>query len=185
MTTSTNLPMKNALVANWSFADPLSNVHGLSFSQISAAGEPVTYIVAGKSHFDVAIHGPEDERKTPGLPLQLSKPAEAELECVIACVQHEVLANASKFGMTADQVQDRFKSPLSKNGTYPANLRVKIAGTRYWADGALTGAPASHAGRTWQAKIHLKSIWVAANAWGLTCIALDLQETRVEVECPF
>jgi hypothetical protein len=76
---------------------------------------------------------------------------------MIACVQHEVLENATKFGMNADDVQELFKSPMSKNGMFPANLRVKLSGTRYWADGVLTDAPDSHAGRAWQAKVHFKT----------------------------
>jgi hypothetical protein len=172
-------------VADWSFADPQKNVNDFSFSQLTVGGGLVTYVFEGKSHFDVATRGLDGERKTPGLQLQLSKVAEAELECMIACVQHEMLENATKFGMNADDVQELFKSPMSKNGTFPANLRVKMSGTRYWADGALTNAPDSHAGRKWQAKVHFKSIWIAPNAWGITCAALDLQEMRTEVECPF
>ena len=169
------------VVSDWSFGDPQSNVHGLSFSPISAEDAPVTYTFEAKSHFDVSTLG--TDRKTPGLQLQLSKLAESELECVMACVEHEVVENAEKFGMTAEEAAARFKSPMSKNGTYPANLRVKTTGTRYWANGEPTAAPAFHAGRTWQAKVHFKSLWFAPDAWGLSCVAVDMQEVRTE--CPF
>ena len=171
------------VVSDWSFSDPQSNVHGLSFSSISAADAPVTYAFEAKSKFEVSTVGTDGGRKTPGLQLQLSKMAEAELECIMACVEHEVVENAARFGMTRDDARERFKPCLTKTGMYPANLRVKTAGTRYWANGEPTAAPASHAGRTWQAKVHFKSLWFAPDAWGLSCVATDLQEVRTE--CPF
>ena len=183
-TLSRTMAKQASLVVNdWSFADPQSNVHGLSFSSISAADAPVTYTFEAKSHFDVSPLGTNGDRKTPGLQLQLSKLAEAELECVMACVEHEVVENAARFGMTQEEARARFKTCLTKTGTYPANLRVKTTGTRYWASGEPTAAPASHAGRIWQAKVLFKSLWFAPDAWGLSCVATDMQEVRTE--CPF
>ena len=173
------------VVSDWSFADPQSNAHGLSFSHISVAGAPVTYTFEGKSHFQASTVGPDGQRKTPGLQLQLSKVAEDELDCTMACVQHEVIKNAEKFGMTTEEAAARFKSPLSKNGTYPANLRVKTADTRYWKDGAMTLAPDSHAGKKWQVCVLFKSLWFAPDAWGISAVATDMQETCEIVECPF
>ena len=173
------------VVSDWSFADPQRNAHGLSFSQISVAGAPVSYTFEGKSHFEVSTVGPDGQRKTPGLQLQLSKVAEDELDCTIACVQHEVVENAARFGMTPEDARARFKSPLSKNSTYPANLRVKTTETRYWKDGALTAAPDSHAGKKWQAVVLFKSLWFAPDAWGISAVATDMQETCENVECPF
>jgi hypothetical protein len=172
-------------VSDWSFADPQNNARGLSFSQISAAGTPVAYTFEGKSHFEVSTYGLDGQRKTPGLQLQLSRMAEDELDCVMACVQHEVVQNAAKFGMTPEDARARFKSPFSKNGTYPANLRVKTTETRYWKDGALTAAPESHADKKWQAVVLFKSLWFAPDAWGISAVATDLQETCESVECPF
>ena len=173
------------VVSDWSFSDPQSNTRGLSFSQISAAGTPVAYTFEGKSHFEVSTVGPDGQRKTPGLQLQLSRMAEDELDCVMACVQHEVVQNAAKFGMTPEDARARFKSPLSKNDMYPANLRVKTAETRYWKDGALTAAPASHVGKIWQAVVLFKSLWFAPDAWGISAVATDMQEICESVECPF
>ena len=173
------------VVSDWSFADPQSNAHGLSFSQISAAGAPVTYHFEGKSNFEVSTVGPDGQRKTPGLQLQLSSVAEDELECTIACVQHEVIQNAAQFGMTPEQARAQFKSPLSKTGTYPANLRVKTTETRYWKDKELTVAPDSHANKKWQVVVLFKSLWFAPDAWGISTVATDMQETSEIVECPF
>ena len=173
------------VVSDWSFADPQSNAHGLSFSQITAAGTPVAYTFEGKSHFQASTVGPDGQRKTPGLQLQLSKVAEEELDCTMACVQHEVVENAAKYGMTPENARAQFKSPFSKNGTYPANLRVKTTDTRYWKDGALTTAPDSHVGTKWQACVLFKSLWFAPDAWGISTVATDLQETCEVVECPF
>ena len=173
------------VVSDWSFADPQCNARGLSFSQISAAGTPVAYTFEGKSHFEVSAVGIDGQRKTPGLQLQLSRLAEDELDCVMACVQHEVMQNSAKFGMTPEDARARFKSPFSKNGTYPANLRVKITDTRYWKDGAQTVTPESHAGKEWQACVLFKSLWFAPDAWGISAVATDLQEMRESIECPF
>ena len=90
------------VVSDWSFSDPQRNAHGLSFSQISAAGAPVSYTFEGKNHFEVSAVGPDGQRKTPGLQLQLSKVAEDELDCTIACVQHEVAENAARFGIAPE-----------------------------------------------------------------------------------
>ena len=173
------------VVSDWSFADPQKNAHGLSFSQISAAGAPVSYTFEGRSHFEASTVGPDGQRKTPGLQLQLSSVAEDELECTIACVQHEVVQNAARFGMTPEDARARFKSPMSKHDMYPANLRVKTTETRYWKDGAMTAAPDSHSGKKWQAVLLFKSLWFAPDAWGISAVATDMQETSEIVECPF
>ncbi len=115
------------VVSDWSFAAPQSNTRGLSFSQITAAGMPIAYTFEGKSHFEASAVSPDGQRKTPGLQLQLSKVAEDELDCVMACVQHEVVENAAKYGMTPENARTQFKPTMSKNGQYPANLPVTPA----------------------------------------------------------
>ena len=107
------------------------------------------------------------------------------LECTMARVQHEVVENAAKYGTTPEDARSQFKSPFSKNGTYPANLRVKTTDTRYWKDGALTTAPDSHMGKKWQACVLFKSLWFAPDAWGISTVATDMQKTCEVVECPF
>ena len=87
--------------------------------------------------------------------------------------------------MTPEDARARFKSPLSKNGVYPANLRVKTTETWYWKDGALTTAPDSHAGKKWQAVVLFKSLWFAPDAWGISAVATDMHSTCENVECPF
>ena len=182
---STMAKQASMIVSNWSFADPQSNAHGLSFSSITSEGAPVSYTFEGKSHFEASSVGPDGQRKTPGLQLQLSKVAEDDFDCAIACVQHEVTENASKFGMTPVEARARFKSPLSKNSTYPANLRVKTADTRYWKDGSQTLAPLTHAGKKWMTRVLFKSLWFAPDAWGVSAVATDMQEICETVECPF
>ena len=178
---------KNSMlvVSNWTFTDPFRNAHGLSFSQITNGDAPVVYSFEGANHFDASTHTLGGERTTPGIQMQLSKLAESELDCVIACVQQEVIENAEKYGVTSIIARDRFKSPLSKKDKFPANFRVKINGTRYWKDGNPTTAPESHAGKKWQAKVHLKSLWFSKDAWGISCVATDLQEICENVICPF
>lgn len=189
-TLSTQLPemskkVRSLVVSDWAFGPPSQNSQGLTFVQISHAGAPVHYIFEGKSHFDVSSTSADGSAKTPGLQLQLSQLAEAELECMMACILHHVVENASEYGMRAEDAQQNFKPCMAKNGEFAANLRVKTASTKYWKQGCLTPAPPSHAGRLWNVKVHFKSLWFAENAWGVSCAATDMQENEVVVECPF
>ena len=177
--------IKPLVVSDWSFAPTSTNSQGLLFSQISHKGEPVTHVFEAKSHFDMSAVGADGASRTPGLMLQLSREAENEMECVMSCCLHHVTEHASDYGMVAEQVESKFKPCFVKNGLFPANLRVKTAGVRYWAEGALTTAPSSHVGCEWTVKIHLKSLWFAPDAWGISCTATDMQEHRTVIEYPF
>jgi len=167
------------VVSGWSFQPMQSNAAGLAFSQITCLGEPVTFTFEAQSHFDVSTD------HAPSLKLQLRALTEGELDCMFACVLNHVEENATLYGMTAQEVRERFKSPFFKKDPFPANLRVKVAATKYWADGTLTKAPDSHTNRTWQVRVHLKSLWFAPNAWGVSCLATDLSEVKTDIICPF
>ena len=173
------MPKESLVVANWSFDDPQSNTTGLSFCQITCHGEPVTFTFEGQSHFDISTEN------SPNLKLQLHALTESELDCVFACILKYVEEHAALYGMTAQEARERFKPCFTKKEQFPASLRVKVAATRYWADGALAKPPNSHACRTWQARVHLKSLWFAPNAWGVSCLATDLSEVKTDIICPF
>ena len=172
---------KSLVVSSWSFLPPQPNSAGLAFSAIACDNEPVTFTLSGRSHFEVSALA----EGAPSLKLQLEAATESELECVFACVLAHVEENAATFGLTPQEARERYKPPLTKNGVFPANLRVKVAQSRYWEDGKLVGAPETHVGCTWQARVHLKSLWFAPNAWGVSCSATDLQEVKTEMICPF
>ena len=179
-----HMPEKMLSVCDWTFMPCQKNTQGLSFSQISNDRDSVYHSFEASSYFD-ASYGPEGNH-TPSLQLALQPKTESELDCMISCVRHYVEQNCEEFGMTQQQAVDRFKSPFVKNGMYAANLRVKLAGTRYWsADENIVSPPTSHATRNWNVRVHFKSVWVSPDAWGLSCQACDLQELTLEAKFPF
>jgi len=173
------MPKESLIVADWSFADPQTNASGLSFCQITCHGSPVTFTFEGDSHFDISTEN------SPNLKLQLRALTEGELDCVFVCILKYVEEHAALYGMTAQEARERFKPCFTKKEQFPASLRVKVAATKYWADGTLTKPPDSHANRTWQVRVHIKSMWFAPNAWGVSCIATDLSEVKTDIICPF
>ena len=108
---------------------------------------------------------------------------------------HEVHAQSQQFFgqvLTEEHVQSLYKAVTKKNGDYPRHLRAKVntAGanrTRYWdASKARMDPPADHTGLTFSARVVLRAIWIAGEAWGLVADVTDLllQDESV-VECPF
>ena len=173
------MPKESLIVNDWAFAPSQPNTAGLSFCQITCHGEPVTLTFEGQSHFDLSTEN------SPNLKLQLQPLTEGELDCVFACILKYVEENSALYGMTAQEARERFKPCFTKKEPFPGSLRVKVASTRYWADGTLTKPPESHACRTWQVRAHLKSLWFAPTAWGVSCLATDLSEVKSDVICPF
>ncbi len=112
-----------------------------------------------------------------------------------AALQHEVQAQSTLFfssPQTIEQVSDAYKHVTRKKDAYPRHLRVKVNTTglqavRYWgADKQRIDALESHAGALFTAKVLLRSLWFADDAWGLVCEATDLmQQVEVAAECPF
>jgi len=93
--------------------------------------------------------------------------------------------------LTPTQILGRYKAISKKVGEYPRNMRVKLSEgirpTRYWdAQRARIDTPPHHAGMTVNAVVHLRGLWVSANAWGLVCDGTDIQILDAPiVECPF
>ena len=108
---------------------------------------------------------------------------------------HEVLAQSLRFfgrKLSEEDVLTMYKPITKKTGEYPRQLRVKVNttgyhSTRYWdAQRTRIDAPESHAGKIFNAKVALRALWVAPEAWGLVCDATDLQEQEQAPEvCPF
>ena len=179
-----HMPENMLSVCDWTFMPLQKNTQGLKFSQISNDRDSIYHSFEASSYFD-ASYGPEGNH-TPSLQLTLQPKTESEFDCMISCIRHHVEDKCEEFGMTLQQAIDRFKSPFVENGMYPANLRVKLAGTRYWsADENNVSAPATYATREWKVRVHFKSIWVSPDAWGLSCQACDLQEITSKAKFPF
>ena len=179
-----HMPENMLSVCDWTFMPCQKNTQGLRFSQISNDRDPVYHSFEASSYF-YASYGPEGNH-TPSLQLTLQPKTESEIDCMISCIRHHVEDRCEEFGMTQQQAIDRFKSPFVKNGMYPANLRVKLAGARYWsADENTMSPPTTHAAREWKVRVHFKSVWVSSDAWGLSCQACDLQEITSKAKFPF
>ena len=131
-------------------------------------------------------------RKT--LTLRLSRDWDGPLGIVEAALLKMVHANSEEyFGqrLTEDEILGRYKAITKKMGKYPRNLRVKLSegvrATRYWdAERARIDAPSHHAGMAINTVVHLRGLWIGADAFGLVCDATDLQILEAPVvECPF
>ena len=160
---------------------------------ISHGGKPIYLTLENVfSPFDLSSFN-ENSRKT--LTLRLPKEWDGPFDCMEAALQHEVQEQISRFfasPQTAEQVSDAYKLITKKNADYPRHLKVKVNTTglqsvRYWdADKQRIDALETHAGVLFTAKVLLRSLWFADDAWGLVCDATDLMlQGEVAAECPF
>ena len=178
----------------WVFAKPVGPPDGaVQTVQLSFKSEPIGLRLEGAhSPFDASsLDG--NPRKT--LTLRLTKQWEEAFECMEACLLERVANNSQEVlgrDLPAEQVQEMYKSICKKTGEYPANLRVKVNTTgayptRYWnTDKTRADPPEDHACATYNARVILRALWLAGDAWGLVCDATDLQsDSGVDAECPF
>ena len=160
---------------------------------INHGGRPIELTLeAVYSPFDLGSFN-ENTRKV--LTLRLPKEWDEVFECMEACLLHEVQEQSGRFfgqPQTAEQVSDSFKVVSKKNGEFPRHLKVKvqtsgIASARYWdKDKKRISAPEGHIGLLFTAKVVLRALWFAEDAWGLVAEATDLMiQEEVNVECPF
>ena len=85
-----------------------------------------------------------------------------------------------------------YKPVTKKTGDYPRHLRVKVNTTglqaaRYWDQAKKRiSALEDHAGLLFTAKVAIRALWFADDAWGLVVEATDLMlQEEISVECPF
>jgi len=160
---------------------------------VSHGGKPIELTLeAVYSPFDLSSFN-ENARKT--LTLRLPKEWDNPFDCMEACLLHEVQEQSGRFfgqPQTAEHVTDAYKAVTKKNGEYPRHLKVKVQTTgvssaRYWnKDRKRISAPADHAGLLFTAKVVLRALWFAEDAWGLVAEATDLMlQDEVSAECPF
>ena len=122
--------------------------------------------------------------------------AEARAAAVGEAAKLSEAANSQAlFGerLSEEQLIERYKSITQKTGDFPRNVRAKVnlgAGpyvTRYWDMArAAVPAPGLYAGKSYNAVLSIRSLWVSNDAWGLVCDATDLQIVESPpVDCPF
>jgi hypothetical protein len=160
---------------------------------ITHGGRPIELTLeAAFSPFNLSSFN-DNTRKT--LTLRLSKEWDGPFDCMEAALQYEVQEqNARYFAspQTPEQVADAYKLITKKNADYPRHLRVKVNTTglqsvRYWdKDKKRVNPPQDHTGLLFIAKVWLRSLWFAEDAWGLVAEASDLMILEeVTSECPF
>ncbi len=93
----------------------------------------------------------------------------------------------------ASEAHNNPERPVTKkNAEYPRHLRVKVNTTglqsvHYWdKDKKRVNPPQDHTGLLFTAKVWLRSLWFAEDAWGLVADSSDLMILEeVTSECPF
>ena len=93
--------------------------------------------------------------------------------------------------LTAQQIEENYKSPLHKKGDYPALLRSKIntSGTnqlRIWdAQGGPAEEPTGWKDLQVKPRLHIRSLWIMGPSFGFTIECTDLQLHPPCRACPF
>jgi len=160
---------------------------------ITHGGRPIELTMeAVYSPFDLSSFN-ENTRKT--LTLRLPKEWDGPFDCMEACLLHEVQEQSGRFfgsAQTPEQVSEAYKAVTKKNADYPRHLKVKVNTTgiqavRYWdKEKKRVNPPEDHTGVLFTAKVVLRSLWFAEDAWGLVADASDLMlQEEVTAECPF
>ena len=161
---------------------------------ISHGGKPIELTLEGLySPFDLGSFQEASTRKT--LTLRLPKEWDNVFDCMESCLVHEAQEQSSRFfgqPQSPEQIADAYKAITKKNGDYPRHLKVKvqtagISSVRYWdKDRKRISAPVDHTGLLFTAKVVLRSLWFAEDAWGTVAEATDLMlQDEVTTECPF
>ena len=182
-------------VATWTFGDSREVSEGLRSFPISVDGKWLTVqILAAQAPFELSSLNEGSSRKT--MVLRLPKGWDEPFGTMEAALVKEAAANSQAlFGerLSEEQLIERYKSITQKTGEFPRNVRAKVnlgAGpyaTRYWDMArAAVPAPGLYAGKSYNAVLTIRSLWVSNDAWGLVCDATDLQIMESPpVDCPF
>ena len=160
---------------------------------ISHGGKPIQLTLEGvSSPFDLSSFN-DASRKT--LTLRLPKEWDNPFECMEACLLHEVQERSQQFfgsSQSMEVISMNYKPVTKKNEAYPRHLRVKVntvglQAVRYWdANKKRISAPEDHTGLLFSAKVEIRALWFAEDAWAVVCDATDLMlQDDVQTECPF
>ena len=182
-------------VSTWIFGEGREVSEGLRSFPISVGGKWLTIqLLETTSPFEPSSLTEGATRKT--LTLRLNK----EWDEPFGAMEEALVKVASKkskeiFGkkLSEQQLLESYKPISKKTGEYPRNLRAKVNqgsgqyATRYWdMERAPATIPETFAGRSFNAVLNIRSLWVSADAWGLVCDAAHLQLVDgAPVECPF
>ena len=182
-------------VNTWVFGEAREVSEGLRSFPISVGGKWLTIqLLDAVSPFELSSLNEASTRKT--LTLRLPREWDQPFgDMEAALVKAVVIKSEALFGVsfTEEQLQGRYKSISKKSGEYPRCVRAKVNqgpgayATRFWdMDKAATPAPEAFTGRSFNAVLTVRSLWVSSDAWGLVCDATDLQAADgPPAQCPF
>ena len=179
-------------VDSWCFGDATVVGDALRIVPLKTQNGPIT-TTTEECHSPFDLSSQQDDANRKNLDLRLSQDWESKIECMEANVVYWVAQDPERYfddALGEEDIQERFKSCLHKKLEYPANLRVKVqtkgaCAVRYWSeDKQLLGAPATHAGCTFKAKLLVKSLWFGESSWGIMLEATDLLVLHQPL-CPF
>ena len=182
-------------VSSWTFGPARENLENSEVRTfpISHNGADLSISMGGVvSPFELLCLSEGNARKS--LTLRLPKIWEEAVETMEACLMHEVCEQTVRFFQRPAEDEDEamYKPCSQKKDNFPRHLRVKVNTSgfhacRYWSsDRQRCEPPAEHANYTWNAKIHVRALWVGPDGWGLVLDSTDLQtQSAPVVECPF
>jgi hypothetical protein len=182
-------------VENWTFGTPQKNAENPQIQTIPLSVDGSSIICTideAFSPFELSSLSEGATRKS--LTLRLSSRWDGAIDCMEASIMHRLIKEPETvFGciLTEDEVNDTYKPISMKKDNFPRNLRVKVNTTgsrkcRYWGiDKQRIDAP-NHDQVNFNAKVHIRALWLGPDGWGLILDAADLQVQDAPIEeCPF
>ena len=182
-------------VENWAFGTPQKNSENPQIQTIplSVDGSAIVYTIdEAFSPFELSSRSEGATRKS--LTLRLSPIWDSAFDCMEASITHRIQKeSAAIFGCvrSEEEVTDSYKAISMKKDNFARNLRVKVNTTgshkcRYWGIDKQRIDPPNHEQTTFNAKVHIRALWLGPDGWGLILDATDLQvQDAPVVECPF
>ena len=154
-------------IPSWQLGEEVLS-DNVKFRALTHNGEPITLMIENAL-------APFDSNKWSQLDLRLFEAVENRLTVMQTKIANTYGAN------------DTFKPFLNKKDNYAANIRVKLASTRFWnKQKVLIKAPESLQGSTLDARIWIKGIWRTDACWGVSVHAVDLMIKDEPIAiCPF
>ena len=182
-------------VENWAFGTPQKNTENPQIQTIplSVDGSAIICTIdEAFSPFDLSSLSEVATRKS--LTLRLSSTWDSVINCMEASIIHRITKESETiFGCVRsdEEVTDSYTAASMKKDKFPRNLRVKVNTTgshktRYWGIDKQRIDPPNHEQVNFNAKVHIRALWLGPDGWGLILDATDLQvQDAPIVECPF
>ena len=186
-----------AMFANYQLADPQVNAKGGRYCPLSDGDKSAWIIPTGKlyspfggpSLYEAAVYTP---RQT--LELRCDEELAATIRAFDGWAKGYILEHSERLfkkKLTAQQVDEGYRSPMHQKGDYAPNLRTKIdlegrMACRYWTpDGQSQGPPEDYKMCDFRVRLLIRSMWFMKNEFGFTIQVMDMQVHPRSHTCPF